>query len=429
MSLNNLRKKVAYGLSDALLQVAPEAIISRRAPTANDLAPLAQIWVDVPNQDAYILVAIIANAAVWINFAGGPGSFSSLTVTPGPISLTGTTTINTTGAATTSIGSVNGASGITLRVGTGNFSLDGVAGSTYTIGASTVGGTITIGGTAQTGALTLGSSSGAQSVIIAGGSGASVVTVANVQVGGSVSIGTGMIAGTISIGGTAQTGTLTLGSSSGIQAVVIAGGSGAGTTAIANSQTGGSIFIGNGMTTGTLTIGGTGAQVGTIAIAPGIGAQIVNIGNNGTGIKTINIGAGAIDNIVTIGSTTGTASTTIQAGTSGIALNAGGNVSIDTALNNATSPAATVAINKRVGQATFIGFTTASTAKEIFTITNTLVTATSAILLTVSNGGANDAQMTLTQLEQSPNTMTVITQNNGTQALNGDVTIAFWVLN
>ena len=43
-----------------------------------------------------------------------------------------------------------------MYVGSGNFVLDGVAASTYSIGASTTTGTIFIGGTAQTGSITLG---------------------------------------------------------------------------------------------------------------------------------------------------------------------------------------------------------------------------------------------------------------------------------
>lgn len=160
------------------------------------------------------------------------------------------TNINTgTSTGTVSIGSTSGAAGIVERVGTGNYSLDGVAGSTYTIGSSTTTGTITIGGTAQTGAITLGSSSGAQTVNIANGTGAGTLNLANVQTGGSVNIG-------------------------------------------------------GGMTTGTITIGGTGAQTGAISIGTGTGAQTINLGTGGTGSKSINIGTGAATNTILIGNTT-----------------------------------------------------------------------------------------------------------------------------
>lgn len=242
MSVNNQRKNVAYGLSDALLNVSPLPIVSKRSPTTADSAPLGQIWINTALNAAFILTSIVNNAANWADIAGAAGLFSSLTVTPGPIALTGQ---------------------FTLTAGT----------------------------------------------------------------------------------------------------------------------------------------------------------------------NAVNIGADAADHALNLGSITGAALTTIRGGTSGIALSAAGNVSVVTALASVASPVATAVISKRVGQATFTGFTTASGANEIFTITNTLVTATSAVLLTVANGGANDAQMTMTQLLPSANTLTIITKNNGTQSLNGNVTIAFWVLN
>jgi hypothetical protein len=148
----------------------------------------------------------------------------------------------TTGGNIISIGNPIGATGITQRVGTGNFSLDGVAGSIYTIGASTTTGTITIGGTAQTGIMTLGSSSGINTLNIANGTGATTLNLANVQTAGSVSIGAGM-------------------------------------------------------TSGTINIGGTGLQTGAISIGTGTGAQTLNFGTGGTGIKTINIGTGTTGRI------------------------------------------------------------------------------------------------------------------------------------
>ena len=72
---------------------------------------------------------------------------------------TGIKTIHIGDGATANIltiGSDTGAASMALKVGTGNFTLNGVAGSTYTIGAATTTGTITIGGTAQEGAISIG---------------------------------------------------------------------------------------------------------------------------------------------------------------------------------------------------------------------------------------------------------------------------------
>lgn len=60
-----------------------------------------------------------------------------------------------TGKVVISMGRSEAASAITMLVGTGNFTLNGAATSTYTIGAATTTGTYTVGGTAQTGTMTI----------------------------------------------------------------------------------------------------------------------------------------------------------------------------------------------------------------------------------------------------------------------------------
>lgn len=98
------RNNVAYGLSQALINEAPTPIISKRSPTTSDFATPGTIWTNILTSQVYILASIVANSATWVSASGGAGVFSSLTVTPGPISLTGATSINTTGNATTTIG-------------------------------------------------------------------------------------------------------------------------------------------------------------------------------------------------------------------------------------------------------------------------------------------------------------------------------------
>jgi hypothetical protein len=98
------RQNVAYGLSQALIPEAPAPIAAKRSPTATDYAVIGTIWSNVLTNQVYILASIVANVATWVSVAGGAGVFSSLTVTPGPINLTGTTNINTAGNATTNIG-------------------------------------------------------------------------------------------------------------------------------------------------------------------------------------------------------------------------------------------------------------------------------------------------------------------------------------
>jgi hypothetical protein len=260
---------IGYGFSQSLLNIFPRPIVSTRAPATTDRAQIGSVWVNTATNNAYILTSIVANVSTWESITGGAGSFSSLTVTPGPVSLTGTTTINTTGAATTSIGSTTGASGITMAVGTGNFSLTGASSSTY------------------------------------------------------------------------------------------------------------------GIATGT--------------------------GNS----------------VVTIGSTGASAATTIQG--SLITLSAGGAVRVVTANTSTSSASAT--LNARAGLAVFTGFTTAAAGTQAFTVTNSTVTASSAILVTVANTGTNAAYMTMQNVVPGAGSFVVNTINNGAATLNGNVNITFWVIN
>lgn len=134
------------------------------------------------------------------------------------VTSTGTFDINTSGSTainigtgtytgTITLGNTSGAGALNLRAGSGNFTLDGVAGTTYTVGASTTSGTITIGGTAQTGLLTLGQSSGTNTVAIGSGTGTTTVQIATGATNAkTVQIGTGAVANTITIGSASTTG-------------------------------------------------------------------------------------------------------------------------------------------------------------------------------------------------------------------------------
>lgn len=115
----------AYCRNQPELRLFPAPIIAKRAPTANDINfPIGQLWVEPANtanvaiNGAWILTSIIANVANWADITGGAGAFTSLIVTPGPIALTGTTTINIVGAANTNIGT--GANTGTVTIGSAN---------------------------------------------------------------------------------------------------------------------------------------------------------------------------------------------------------------------------------------------------------------------------------------------------------------------
>ena len=213
---------------------------------------------------------------------------------------TGALNLGTDAAAKTiTIGNVTGATSINENVGTGNYTLNGVGASNYSIGAASTSGIITIGGTgAQTGTIGIGTGTGAQ-IINLGTGGTGIKT---------MNIGTGAVANVITIGSTTGAASLTENVGSGNYSLDGVGAS--------------NYSIGASTTSGAITIGGAGAQIGAIGIGTGSGAQTLNYGT-GAGIKTMNIGTGAVANIITIGSITGAASTALKAGTGGLAFSTG----------------------------------------------------------------------------------------------------------
>ena len=69
--------------------------------------------------------------------------------------INGSVSIGATNASSVSIGNTTGASRVSIAVGTGNFALNGVGASTYSLGGATTSGTISIGGSSQVGSLSL----------------------------------------------------------------------------------------------------------------------------------------------------------------------------------------------------------------------------------------------------------------------------------
>jgi hypothetical protein len=116
------------------------------------------------------------------------------------------TNINTGASAMTlNLGNATGASGTVMLVGTGNFSLDGAATSTYTFAPSTTSGTINFGGTgANTGTAT-----------ILGGTGAQTINFANSTGVKTLSIATGAAANVVALGSTNTTSSTTINGGSG----------------------------------------------------------------------------------------------------------------------------------------------------------------------------------------------------------------------
>lgn len=119
-----------YGFPNPLSQNSPLPIISKRAPTTVDYAPLATIWDYTTANEIFILTSIVSNVATWqlLSTSGSAGVFSSLVVSPGLSSLSaltqvGTANINATGAAATNIGRGTGA--VNIGNSTGNIAMAG----------------------------------------------------------------------------------------------------------------------------------------------------------------------------------------------------------------------------------------------------------------------------------------------------------------
>ena len=83
---------------------------------------------------------------------------------------------------------------------------------------------------------------------------------------------------------------------------------------------------------------------------------------------------------------------------------------------------------KFVGRITFVDYTQAAAAILTFTLTNSKISATSHILASVTNLGANDAQMFVARIIPGAGTADIIIKNDGAASLNGNMQLNFWVL-
>lgn len=105
MSVNQ-RNPVAYGLSQATIDVPNKPIVAQRSPTDRDKAQIGTLWINATDQSVYIITSIEDNVANWELLTNAGGSVTDLLaddanlVTPlaGVIAVSGGLNINTTGA-------------------------------------------------------------------------------------------------------------------------------------------------------------------------------------------------------------------------------------------------------------------------------------------------------------------------------------------
>ena len=195
------------------------------------------------------------------------------------------------------------------------------------------------------------------------------------------------------------------------------------------SDAAGGITISSG--TGDTTIDSTGAVNITADAASTIQTDGAGIDLNITStLGRVVIGGGeAAANAVTISATNAAGGVSINAGTGEISLSSAGAVSMVPSTDTQATPTVASTINKRVFKMTFTGFTTAAAATEVFTLTNSEFVAGAGVIASVSNGGANDAQMTLSRIDsETTGTLVFYVTNNGAAALNGPVYITGWII-
>lgn len=297
--------QVSYGLTQPLINIFPAPIVALRNPATTDHAQIGTMWINRSTNSAFLLTSIVNNSATWTNLISGSGSFSSLTVTPGPTSLTGAFTVlpgtgnavsigaNATNHPTT-IGSFTGASPLDLQAGTSGISLEVASTGPIDIGGLNAPGIISIGSTAMTANIQIGNSavgqvinlggaahSGLQQIVIgdpAPGGGSDQVTIGSLNAASATTIQAGTIGILLDV---APTGTIIVG----------------------DSAMTGFLQIGNSLVGQPIAIGG----------ASNTGAQTIVIGNDASGAGT---------NDIEIGSLANASGTVLQAGTAGITLTA-----------------------------------------------------------------------------------------------------------
>lgn len=162
-------------------------------------------------------------------------------------------------------------------------------------------------------------------------------------------------------------------------------------------------------------------------LAPAAGAGLdIDIVNTGGSVNITATEAAA--NAIVLTASNAAGGIDITTGGGSVDISSSGFATVVAATDTQASPSATATVSANVGRATFTGFTTAAGASQVFVITNTIVTTSSCVLVTVCNEGANDAQMTVTRVTRGAGSMSVTCTNNGAAALNGNVAINFWVL-
>lgn len=393
----------------------------------------------------------------------GTGNFSldgvaGSTYSIGASTTTGTVTIG----GTAQTGNFN--LGVSSGIMTANL-VTGDGAKTLNIATGVSGNTVNLASGVNTSAQVINISTGASAanstVNVLSGNGSAGTQTLNVLTGtraGALNLATGAAAHVIAVG-SASAGAVTVDSSAGIsidagaasnfsvsgagvdldlassggRIIVTAGEDAADAIYLrANAGTSETIRLHADQGTGVASIGLV-SDVGGITLSSGLAsADAINLSASAGGIDVdgalqVNIASSqAAASAIVINASNATGGIDLQTGGGSIDLSSAGFVTM--VPGTSTAAAATGTVNANVGVVTCTGLTTASAASQVFTITNSLCTVNSAILVSASNLGANDAQMTVTRVVPGAGSFTVTLTNNGAAALNGDVIITFWII-
>lgn len=83
-----MANNIAYGSSQPLINVFPDPIRARRAPTVNDKDQIGRLWIDEVSNQTYTLTSITNNQANWTtNTTSGTGTFAAVEATAGNVTV------------------------------------------------------------------------------------------------------------------------------------------------------------------------------------------------------------------------------------------------------------------------------------------------------------------------------------------------------